>query len=224
MALIFRLHLTSPVARVTNSNIRKMRKALHFLLDKFFLYRTFTFNPELRTVFSIHSHLEPRERYQLFKLGKSKQKILEIGSYVGASAACFGAAKSDGENARIYCIDTWQNDAMTEGKKDTYKEFLTNTRPFSKWIVPVRGFSTEVVDEIRRETAAIDLLFIDGDHSYEGAKADWDAYKSFLKSGAVVVFHDYGWAEGVQRVIEEDAKPAVSSFDSLPNMWWGIIK
>lgn len=201
-----------------------MRRALYNLLDQLFLFRVFALYPKLRSVFAIHSHLEQRERYQLFKLAASRSKILEIGSYVGASAACFGAAKKPGEQSEIYCIDTWQNDAMTEGKKDTYKEFQANIAPFKQWIVPVRGFSTNVIEEIRLKTKTLDLLFIDGDHSYEGAKADWEAYKPFLKSGSVVVFHDCGWAEGVQRVIDEDAKPLVSRFASLPNMWWGTIK
>jgi hypothetical protein len=39
-----------------------------------------------------------------------------------------------------------------------------------------------------------------------------------------VVFHDYGWAEGVIRVVEEDVKPMLESFDSLSNMFWGYIK
>lgn len=201
-----------------------MRQAIYNFIDKVFIWRVFTFNPKLREVFKIHSHLAPRERYQLFKLAKSRNNILEIGSYVGASAACFGAAKVENEVSKIFCIDTWQNDAMTEGKKDTYKEFQKNTAAFSRWIVPVRGFSTDVVDTVREQAPTLDLLFIDGDHSYEGAKADWESYKAFLKSGSVVVFHDCGWAEGVQRVIAEDAKPVVSSFDSLPNMWWGTIK
>ena len=36
----------------------------------------------------------------------------------------------------------------------------------------------------------IDLLFIDGDHSYEGVFADWKLYSHFVSSGGIVVFHD----------------------------------
>lgn len=62
-----------------------------------------------------------------------------------------------------------------------------------------------------------------GDHSYSGVKADWDAYKSFLKPGSIVIFHDYGWAEGVKRVIHEDVMPFFASYDNLPNMWWATL-
>ena len=36
----------------------------------------------------------------------------------------------------------------------------------------------------------IDLLFIDGDHTYEGVKKDWEMYSPLVRSGGLVVFHD----------------------------------
>jgi predicted O-methyltransferase YrrM len=36
----------------------------------------------------------------------------------------------------------------------------------------------------------IDLLFIDGDHTYEGVKQDWEMYSPLVRSGGLVVFHD----------------------------------
>jgi len=35
-----------------------------------------------------------------------------------------------------------------------------------------------------------DFLFIDGDHSYEGVKADFELYRSLAAPGAMVAFHD----------------------------------
>lgn len=36
----------------------------------------------------------------------------------------------------------------------------------------------------------IDFLFIDGDHTYEGVKKDFEMYSPFLKKGSLVGFHD----------------------------------
>lgn len=36
----------------------------------------------------------------------------------------------------------------------------------------------------------IDILFIDGDHSYEGCKSDYDKYVPFVKDGGLVYMHD----------------------------------
>ena len=36
----------------------------------------------------------------------------------------------------------------------------------------------------------IDLLFIDGDHSYEGVKKDFEIYQSFVANNGIIAFHD----------------------------------
>ncbi len=37
----------------------------------------------------------------------------------------------------------------------------------------------------------VDFLFIDGLHTYEGIKADWNNYASLVRSNGVVAFHDF---------------------------------
>nr|MDO8098135.1 class I SAM-dependent methyltransferase [Candidatus Njordarchaeota archaeon] len=42
----------------------------------------------------------------------------------------------------------------------------------------------------------IDFLFVDGDHSYEGAKKDFEMYYPFVRKGGLTVYHDIanrGW-------------------------------
>lgn len=179
---------------------------------------------KLAVAFAIPSHLTIQERIALTRLAASKRQVLEIGSYVGASASCFATAHRDAGFGKIYCIDTWTNDAMSEGGRDTYAEFIANTSPFSRFILPLRGFSIDMVDQVRNLTDHVELFFIDGDHSYEGVKSDWEAYKHLLRPGSIVVLHDWGWAEGVQRVVTEDVRPWVVNSGNLPNMWWGTIK
>jgi len=36
----------------------------------------------------------------------------------------------------------------------------------------------------------VDILFIDGDHSYEGVKADFEKYVPFVKKGGLIYMHD----------------------------------
>jgi predicted O-methyltransferase YrrM len=200
-----------------------------------FLYRTKYFAenwicqiryPQLKKAFGCKSHLTNKERVCLYRLAKDRRIIVEIGSYIGASACCFGAASlttKDKKCCKLICIDTWQNNAMSEGNWDTWEEFVKNTSDFSDLIVPVRGFSTDVVDFVSKQTKKIDILFIDGDHSYDGVKSDWEAYKGFLNVGSVVIFHDYGWAEGVKKLVDEDVMPLVKKYEKLPNLWWGTI-
>ncbi len=54
--------------------------------------------------------------------------------------------------------------------------------------------------------AAIDLLFVDGDHSYEGCKADLVAWSDRVIRGGSVVFHDsYQGSYGVRQAATEFA-------------------
>jgi predicted O-methyltransferase YrrM len=58
----------------------------------------------------------------------------------------------------------------------------------------VRGNShaARVRDRIRRllEGRALDLLFVDGDHSYEGVKQDVADYAPLVRPGGIVALHD----------------------------------
>jgi len=36
----------------------------------------------------------------------------------------------------------------------------------------------------------LDLLFIDGDHNYDGARADFDCYSPMVRSGGLIAMHD----------------------------------
>jgi len=57
----------------------------------------------------------------------------------------------------------------------------------------------------------IDYLFIDGDHSWDGAKGDIDAWFPHLKPGAIVAFHDYdsvNWGD-IKRLVDYTMKTRV---------------
>jgi hypothetical protein len=48
-----------------------------------------------------------------------------------------------------------------------------------------------------------DVLFIDGDHSYEGVKSDTINYLPMLREGGYIIFHDTCSVDGVMRWISE---------------------
>lgn len=56
-------------------------------------------------------------------------------------------------------------------------------------------------------TLPIKVLFIDGDHTYEGCKDDWDNFSPFVVKGGWVLFHDAdATSPGVVKVTEEIGK------------------
>ncbi len=176
----------------------------------------------LREESSIFTHLSDQEKIVLHSVVKNITKkeppvAVEIGSYLGASS-CFIASALERTDGVLYCIDTWQNQTMPDGERDTFNEFLNNVKKYRKVIVPLRGWSDIVIKDLEKKEKVIDFLFIDGDHSYESCKRDWELYRPLMKPGSIVAFHDTGWADGVKRVIKEQVSPVSNCLKILPNM------
>lgn len=64
----------------------------------------------------------------------------------------------------------------------------------------------------------VDLVFIDGDHSYEGVALDWRLYSPKVRVGGLVVLHDAcNTADfpGIAQLIEEEIRPRTD---------WGVAQ
>jgi predicted O-methyltransferase YrrM len=131
--------------------------------------------------------------------------FVEVGSHLGASTVVLAECLRRVSSRRsvptpvVYCVDTWQNDAMTEGVRDTFAEFTANTAGWTRLIVPLRGYSSDVSLPFDGDC---DLVFIDGDHSYEGVKLDVERFSPRVRPGGRCVFHDQD-RPGVSRVVGE---------------------
>ena len=56
-------------------------------------------------------------------------------------------------------------------------------------------------------------MFIDGDHSYEGVKTDFELYSKILSDNGVIVIHDTDVEFEKTLIVTEDAKKDHHSFD-----------
>ena len=172
--------------------------------------------------FKIFTHLTWQERIILYRLADQFMQpscIVEIGSYLGASAyfLASGILKTK-VHSKLYCVDTWLNDGMFEGKRDTWQEFNANVSNFKEIIIACRGKSEDISKTF---SEPIDMLFIDGDHSYQGCKSDADNWLPFLRSDGIVIFHDYGWAEGVKKVVNDSiASNILKNGIAYKNIFW----
>ena len=130
--------------------------------------------------------------YTLAKNMLGLKTILEIGVNNGTSTSCFLLGIENME-AHLYSID----------KKDVKKQvgLFIGKDNFNKlahnWTF-ILGDSKKV--EWDRE---IDLLLIDGDHTYEGAGADYDKYVPFVRKGGIILIHDICRIDGVKRFWNE---------------------
>jgi hypothetical protein len=64
-----------------------------------------------------------------------------------------------------------------------------------------------------RQDIKIDLLFIDGDHSYEGVKQDFDLYSTILSPKGVIILHDTDDQYEETLIVSEDSKKDHYRFD-----------
>lgn len=64
-----------------------------------------------------------------------------------------------------------------------------------------------------RQDIKIDLLFIDGDHSYEGVKTDFELYSKLLSDNGIIIIHDTDGDYEETLIISEDNKKNHHRFD-----------
>jgi hypothetical protein len=64
-----------------------------------------------------------------------------------------------------------------------------------------------------RQDIKIDILFIDGDHSYEGVKTDFELYSKIMSDNGIIIIHDTDENYEETLIISEDSKKDHFRFD-----------
>jgi cephalosporin hydroxylase len=144
---------------------------------------------------------------KIYELHKPKN-ILEIGSFYGGTLWFYMNAN----NANLKSI--MSIDLPVPPSDDRYGEMLKCRTLWPGWEeqrgvaiydiqgnsqgeLAIRGASSIFKDD------PVDLLFIDGDHSYQGVKADYENYEKLVRPGGMIVFHDCHGLFDVKRFWQE---------------------
>jgi len=184
---------------VKYSNI-KLPKTIETFEDLYFL---FWCSPLNRGIIRV----DLDEASYMYKLVKSLENpvIVEIGRFKGGSTLLIASAMKGG---RLISLDLHLK-MMLKTEGNIYDEEL-------KSILKRYGVESKVeivVADSKRfpnENLEVDFIFIDGDHSYEGVKADYEHWIDTVKRGGHILFHDacnsrpYATLhEGIQRLVKE---------------------
>jgi hypothetical protein len=131
---------------------------------------------------------------------------LEVGAFTGTTAKL----ASEAGFQRILCVDTWSggsdpqdwiNELYHERGELIHETFLKNTA--GTCALPMRAASLDAAKRVPDKS--LDVIFLDGDHSYEATKADIQAWLPKLRAGGILCGHDFGVATfpGVEQAVRE---------------------
>ena len=117
----------------------------------------------------------------------------------------------DGENAREMVSVASRNFSAEEVEYYGFDTFTGKDNSQMKWVRQklkktrckfrlFKGDSVKILPKIVKNLPMMDLIFIDGGHSYTTVKSDWENSKSLMHDETAVFFHNYDFS-GVKRVV-----------------------
>ena len=149
------------------------------------------------------AHEEGLFLYELTKKYCLKNFAVEVGSYCGKSACYIGQACKEnktylmtidhhrGSEEQQYGAEYFDPDEYNYEKEivDTLPTLLKNIQKFQfeEVILPVVNSSELASKEIQNN---IDLVFIDGSHTFESARKDYVSWKNKIRIGGILAIHD----------------------------------
>jgi predicted O-methyltransferase YrrM len=164
----------------------------------------------------IHSVQRKSEIYALAEEVRSRNPkiIVEIGTYRGGTF--FIWVRSNPNLELIISIDL--PDGAFGGGYDVrrqrlYRQFLNDRIECKAEFLRTNSHDPKTFSKVSEILMGrdIDFLFIDGDHSYEGVKQDFDLYSPLVREGGLVAFHDI--------VTKVDAHEVYRFWDEIKNQY-----
>jgi cephalosporin hydroxylase len=127
-----------------------------------------------------------------FVVGRGSTRILEIGALFGGTLWYWSQVPG---LELLVSVDL----PVGPEREDIYDDIQTSRTLWADWFPEtefhdIQGNSHDKATVKQVESiigkGLFDFAFIDGDHSYEGVKRDFELYKHLVKPGGIIAFHD----------------------------------
>ena len=159
---------------------------------------------------------------------KNPKIFVELGTHWGHSYFSFCQAVKEGHlQTRCYAVDTWKGDDHTNGYgEDVFKHVNThNQLHYSEFSSLLRMKFDDALGGFK--DGSIDLLHIDGFHTYEAVRHDFETWLPKLSPEAIVLFHDTQVRKedfGVYKFWEELRQLFPDNIEFLHGFGLGVIQ
>ncbi len=150
--------------------------------------------------------------------------VVELGSWRGSTTSYLATACRAFGEGTVYAVDTFRGTkegqttyaALSRHGGETLTDFTDQiTRAgVTDGIRPLVGLTTETARSYPGRR--IRVVLVDADHSFDGVRADFEAWLPHMAVGGLIIFHDYLMPE-VARFIDSVVRrhPAIDSAPGL---------
>jgi predicted O-methyltransferase YrrM len=125
------------------------------------------------------------ERDAIANYAKGAVNAVEIGVFEGVNTALI--AQTIKPEGVLYGVDPFFKGSLgiCYSKLITKKGLKSDT--IKQKVKLIEKLSFDAIDDVPK---TIDFIFIDGDHSYEGLKKDWELYSAKVALNGIIALHD----------------------------------
>lgn len=123
------------------------------------------------------------------------RNVTEIGIYNGSSSICIAQALDDnGNSGHLHCVEL-----------DEYNIALTRQHLEEAGLDPLVSFyhGSSHDQTLIEQIPQCEFIFVDGDHSYEGARKDFELYSEKLLPRGMMLYHDTTKIMALRQLIQE---------------------
>mgnify|MGYP001546997536 CR=1 FL=1 len=136
-------------------------------------------------------------------IDKTEGDIVEIGAWYGKTT--FELAVRFPEK-QFYTVDWLEN--VISDREQKARAIEEDLCKYAKMLPNVQYFYKDSTKLDYSKFDNITMVFIDGDHSYNGCKADTELALKNLPSGSIIAWHDFGVScFGVTEYIKKEISP-----------------
>lgn len=154
-----------------------------------------------------------REAWILAALSKSARLLFEFGTATGRTAYLWARNSPAGAEVVTLTLPSAARDSYSHAGGDSSRDRRHALRQSRFSEFRYQGTDVEhkvsqlLADSKRFDEAAYaercDLIFVDGSHAYSYVQSDTEKALRMIRPGGLILWHDYGRSQGVDRYLHE---------------------